>query len=86
MWHQNDLKEMITKNFLSFVFCIYNLDDSKLPENYTMKRPGALHKARWMAKLLYSTKIVLLENEISNLARGSVTTKQRIRHIHIFDL
>ena len=27
----------------------------------TFKRPGALHKARWMGKLLYSIKICLLE-------------------------
>ena len=28
---------------------------------FTFKQPGALHKARWMSKRLYSAKIVLLE-------------------------
>ena len=35
------------------------------PRGFTMKRPGALHKARWMSKLLYAMKMTLLSEEIS---------------------
>ena len=34
---------------------------------FMFKRPGALHKARWMAKLLYSIKMVILSKKISQL-------------------
>jgi len=33
--------------------------------DFKFKRPGALHKARWMSKLLYSIKMVILSEEIS---------------------
>ena len=35
-------------------------------------RPGALHKAWWMSKLLYTTEMVLLSTKISDLPRGTV--------------
>ena len=35
---------------------------------FTFKRPGALHKARWMAKLLYSIKMVILSEKINQLS------------------
>ena len=31
------------------------------PEGFHLQRPGALHKARWMARLIYSIKIVLIQ-------------------------
>ena len=34
------------------------------PENYTFKEPGGLSKARWMAKLLYGTKIYLFREQL----------------------
>jgi len=43
--------------------CILFLGGSE--EVVTFKRPGALHKARWMAKLIYSIKISLLEKYIN---------------------
>ena len=45
-----------------------NADDA-----YTFQRPGALHKARWMSKLIYSIKIALFEHHISLLPS---------RHLH----
>ena len=53
----------------------------------TYKRPGALHKGRWMAKLLYVIKMCLLEAEIQQLPAGTVATKSQMekpRHFVIF--
>ena len=44
-------------------------------EPVTLRRPGALHKARWISKLLYSIKMCLLEDQIMQLPRGTVATK-----------
>ena len=60
-------KEAISKVCEEFMKCSFNRDDYKelveLTQTYLgneeadkpiqLKRPGALHKARWMAKLLY---------------------------------
>ena len=35
-------------------------------------KPGALHKARWMSKILYSMKIVLLNRQIKELPKGKI--------------
>lgn len=56
--------------------CLYFLCGA--PTQYTFRRPGALHKARWMAKLLYAIKIVCLENQLSMLPPGTVTTKAQV--------
>ena len=40
----------------------------------TFKLPGALHKAKWMGKLLYSIKICLLEKHIETLPPGTVVS------------
>ena len=42
------------------------------------KRPGAIHNARWMAKLLYSIKICLIEKQIADLPRNTITTQQQV--------
>ena len=41
----------------------------------TFRRPGALHKARWMAKLIYSLKIALCQVQIGELPPGTITTR-----------
>ena len=51
---------------------------------FSFKKPGALHKARWMAKLLYGFKICLFEEQISQLPPGTVTTKQQVPKIRAF--
>lgn len=46
-------------------------------KNVNFRRPGALHKARWMAKLISSLKIALLETKIGELPLGTITTRQQ---------
>ena len=53
-------------------------------QSVTFKRPGALHKARWMAKLLYSIKICLFEKQIQQLPNGTVTTPHQVSKIRDF--
>ena len=83
----------LTKSELSFrrdnyrefaELCTLFLDGVEGEKTVTLKRPGALHKARWMAKLLYSIKICLLEEYISQLPRGTVTTHQQPGKIRQF--
>ena len=46
---------------------------TKDTSNFKFIKPGALHKARWMAKLLYSIKMVLFQEKIhSELPPGFV--------------
>ena len=49
-------------------------------------RTGALHKARWMAKLLYGIKIVLLRRRISELPKGAVFSAQQSEKLQRFIL
>ena len=49
-------------------------DDHVMEQPLIFKRPGALHKARWMFKLLYSIKICLFEEQIKMLPPGTITT------------
>jgi hypothetical protein len=48
------------------------------------RRPGALHKARWMAKMIYSLKIALAEKIIEQLLTGTVTVKNQMMKIREF--
>lgn len=48
------------------------------------KKPGALHKARWMAKLIYSIKMRLLESEIEQLPPGIITSKTQLPKLRDF--
>lgn len=54
------------------------------PVSFTLKRPGALHKARWMAKLLYAFKICLLEPAVNELSPKTIATKQQISQLRRF--
>ena len=50
-----------------------------------IQRPGALHKARWMAKLIiYSLKLSLLETKIFDIPMGAITTKDQIPKLRDF--
>ena len=40
----------------------------------SFKKPGALHKARWMSKILYSIKIVILSPHITKAVGVKVCT------------
>ena len=63
--------------------CLCYLGDPR-NKDVNFKRPGALHKARWMAKLLYSIKIVLLQDKICTLPPGTITTKQQSEKLSVF--
>ena len=48
------------------------------------KRPGALHKARWMSKILYCMKLVLLNKKIMQLPKGTVFASQQLTKVRKF--
>ena len=50
----------------------------------TFQRPGALHIARWMAKLIYMLKIALFETQIKELPPGTITTRQQMPKVRAF--
>ena len=63
-------------NYKDFAeLCTLFLDGDENDSIVTFKRPGALHKARWMAKLLYSIKICLLDKYISQGAQLQIHSK-----------
>ena len=49
-----------------------------------LMQPGALHKARWMAKILFSLKIVLLGPQLESLPKGTVLVSQTLKKITQF--
>ena len=53
--------------------CQAVLDDNERIHG-TIRKPGAMLKARWMSKVLYSIKTCLLKNQISVLPKGTLTT------------
>ena len=63
-------------DYLEFVeLCAVFLDGEREGRVFAVKRPGALHKARWMAKLIYSIKICLFEEQIHDLPPGTIIAK-----------
>ena len=72
--HRDDYREFIE-------LCSAFLDPE---QTVKFKRPGACHKARWMAKLLYSLKIVLLEDQIAELPLGTIVSRQQVSKIRDF--
>lgn len=79
-YSQIDFKRDDYEEFLQL--CVVYLDPDS-PAT-TFKSPGALHKARWMAKLLYSIKIVLFQQQIAQLPSGTITTKQQVPKLRDF--
>ena len=71
---REDYKEMAE-------LCTFILNHEKTID---LKKPGAMHKARWMAKILYSIKICLLKDHIGGLPKGMVTTAQQQAQLHEF--
>ena len=79
---QKDLKR---DDYLEFVeLCILFLGSDDAVMSAKFKQPGALHKARWMAKLLYSIKICLLEAQISQLPQGTITAAHQVPKVREF--
>lgn len=64
--------------------CTVFLDGETEDHPVTFKRPGALHKARWMAKLIYSIKICLFELQIQQLPRNTITTLHQVPKVRAF--
>lgn len=65
--------------------CLLYLDGSQRHQN--LRRPGAMHKARWMSKLLYSIKIVLLKHQVNSFQANSgksIITKQQNEKLREF--
>ncbi|KAL7636939.1 UNVERIFIED_CONTAM: hypothetical protein RMT77_012697 [Armadillidium vulgare] len=55
------------------------------PQQFSMKHPGALHKARWMAKLLYTMKMVLLSGKIiEQFSKSEVATEDQLKILERF--
>lgn len=48
------------------------------------RRLGALHKARWMSKLIYCLKISLLEKSIEHLPPGTITSRHQVLKVRAF--
>ena len=46
-------------------------------ENYSIKKPGAMHHARWMSKAIYSLKIFLFRNEF-DVSKGNLSALRQI--------
>jgi hypothetical protein len=57
---RDDYKELLELSL------IYLTGSSEILNRFCFKQPGALHKARWLSKILYSMKIVLLQDKISS--------------------
>ena len=75
---RGDYKELIELSLLV-------LTEGSEPENFSMKHPGALHKARWMGKLLYGIKMVLLSKQIQEkFSKSEVATKSQMNKLERF--
>ena len=82
----NILKKEFTRgDYKELVELIILYLTGECEEGFTFKRPGALHKARWMAKLIYSIKIVLLSENISyELEKDAVLTNPQLLKLQRF--
>ena len=68
------------KEFIELCLLYLNDDDRQVK----FRRPGAVHKARWMAKILYAIKMVLLEQQLSQLEKGTVTNPSQQQKLRSF--
>ena len=64
-----DYKELVKLRLLY-------LGDPAAKRNFaSFNRPGAMHKARWMSKILYAIKLDLLGSKLSNNLKGNILLK-----------
>ena len=68
------------KEFLTLAVAFVNEEVTKISYN----RPGALHKARWMMRVIYSLKLVTLESAIQQLDKGTITSNHDILKLRDF--
>lgn len=64
--------------------CVVFLRGTSDDHMVKFQRPGALHKARWMAKLIYGLKITMLQEQIATLPLGTITTRQQTDKLRTF--
>ena len=75
---RGDYKELVELS-------LFYLTQGQEPQNLKLLHPGAFHKARWMAKLIFCLKINLLANDISTkLPKGAVFGKGQQEKISRF--
>ena len=77
--HQRD--DYLERRRLCQLFLGINEECSK---PYVLRRPGAMHKARWMAKILYSIKMCLLSEQIKLLPKGTIATPYQMNQLKEF--
>ena len=75
-----DLRRDDYKEFAKLCDLYLSDDDA----NVNFMRPGAIHHARWMAKTIYAIKLVLLEQQITDLPRGTVTAAHQVSKLRDF--
>ncbi|KAK6183335.1 hypothetical protein SNE40_010836 [Patella caerulea] len=73
--------EFVRGDYKEMTLCVSYLSQGT---KVTFQRPGAMHKARWMAKLIYTLKLVLLEHQIAALPKGTVTTTSQVTKLREF--
>ena len=75
-----DLRRDDYKEFAKLCDLYLSDDDAHV----NLMRPGAIHQARWMAKVIYAIKLVLLEQQITALPRGAVTVAHQVSKLRDF--
>ena len=76
--YRGDYKELASLTLLY-------LNDSKTKASFEkFLKPGAMHSARWMAKLIYSFKVVLLGSTTSDLPKGTVCSISQMKKLKRF--
>ena len=51
-----------------------------VPPKFTFKKPGAIHKARWMAPVIYTLKMFLFRNQLEK----TVHEKKKLERFTMF--
>ena len=75
---RGDYKELVQLTLLA-------LKDLDAIEDFTgFNFPGAMSKARWMAKLLYAIKMILLASKIAELPKGSIFARGQLPKLQRF--
>jgi len=75
--------EMIARNLQSSALSFLTVKKEST-KSHPSDLAGALHKARWMAKLLYFIKICVFEQQIADLPRSTITTQQQVAKVREF--
>ena len=64
---RGDYRELIMLSLVFLNACSYDV--------IMIQKPGACHKARWMAKLIYSLKMILLSKQINKVGSNTIFRK-----------